>query len=420
MYLLLNLYKDGKYDAIGKFWEATKSYDNFNEWDFLHCINALYKLKEYEKCLDVYKECHKIFPEYTELDNKMGWSLYHTKIKDFDFKRGDSTALLAQIDYALKHCDTEQYSPRWMIISFIAKAFKEGKIGGEQKFSLMEKYLLQINPESLSKDENKTNDGKPNASNYEQWYSFMAKALLEQEKYDECIECCDKALTTIDKFHSNNDVWFNYRKAKSLRAIGREPEGTEIINKALSGRFSHWCLYEYLFDNAINADDVNAANVYAAKCSVADRDHKMRVAFYQKYAEFLETQGNTREAMLLHQLVISIRQEEGWKEKSYFADWNISDEVKQMSQADILKELGSFWRKYADSDKLEGHIKKILNEGVAGFVEDENGNTYYFSARDFKANKSKMVEGQKVKFNLIDGFDKKKNMKTKNAANITL
>ena len=414
------LYDTQKYNEIAENWNNPKTHDLYNEWNYFYSMLALYKLKRYDDCLDVYRECHSKYADYTKLNDKMGWSLYYTKIKTFNFETGNITELLKQIDYILEHCGNDNYSPRWYVINYITKAINNGKIGEERDWSMIEKYLLQIDPDTLSKEENQMNTGRPLPSNYESWYSRMAKALLEQQKYDECIECCDKALATISKFHSNNDIWFNYRKAKSLREIGKEAEGTEIINEALSGRFSHWCLYEYLFDNAVSADDEKSANIYGAKCATADREHKMRVTFYQKYAEFLENHNNIREAMLLHQLIILVRQEEGWNEKSYFADWNISDEVKQMSKEDILKELNAFWCKLADSDKLEGHITKILPNGSSGFINDNDGNSYYFSARDFKANKSKMIEGQCVKFNLVDGFDKKKNEKTKNAANITI
>lgn len=417
---LKDLHAAREYKEIASIWNICECHDEFNEWDFLYCLNAFWGLKEYEKCLVVYKECHKKFPECTMLDNIMGWSLYHIKIKTFDFEIGDSSEILKQIDYILEHCDDSQYSPRWRVIDYITKAISKGKIGEERDYALAEKYLHQINPEMLSKKENQMNTGRPLPSDYESWYSRMTKSLLEQKKYAECIDCCDKALASIEKFHSNNNIWFRYRKAVSLRGIGRETEGTKIINQALLGRFSHWCLFEYLYDNAVSANDTESAMIYAAKCALADSEHKMRVLFYQKYAEYLEKIGNSKISMLLRHLIIVIRQEEGWREKSYFADWNITDDVKQMSKEELLKELNSFWRSLAESDKTSGRITSIISGGVAGFVEDKNGNSYYFNARDFKSNKSKMIIGENVKFDLVDGFDKKKNIATKNAINITV
>ena len=61
-----------------------------------------------------------------------------------------------------------------------------------------------------------------------------------------------------------------------------------------------------------------------------------------------------------------------------------------MSKEELLKELNSFWRSLAESDKTSGKITSIISGGVAGFVEDKNGNSYYCNARDFKSNKSKL------------------------------
>lgn len=415
--------KDNKqFDGIISSWKegTNEEKEQLNEWDYLHYMDAFYKAKEYEICLEIYKECISVYPYLDKLDNEMVWSLYRAKIKTFDFETGDISELLKLIDYALEHCNDSQPLPRWAVIDYITKAVRDGKVGEERDYSLVEKYLLQVNPEVLSKKENQMYSGRPLPSNYESWHSRMSKALLEQKKYAECMECCDKALASIEKFHSNNDVWFRYRKAVSLRGVDRESEGTAIINQALSGRFSHWCLFEYLYDNAVSANDTETAMIYAAKCALADSEHKMRVLFYQKYAEYLEKIGNSKISMLLRHLIIVIRQEEGWREKSYFADWNITDDVKQMSKEELLKELNSFWRSLAESDKTNGRITSIISGGVAGFVEDKNGNSYYFNARDFKSNKSKMIIGEIVKFDLVDGFDKKKNIATKNAINITV
>ena len=419
------MFEDQKYSELIELGNNKDNRAEFTERDWRYYLQSLYKQQRYKEFLDKYKEAYKQHPNIEGVDWNLCWALYYTYIRDFDFKKGDINLYRRQITLILDKLQNDKGNvlPKTIVFQF-CKAIKEGFVGESRDFSLIESYLKRINPDNLTKEEQMNTNPKIKtksfASDYERWYSYMSKALLEQEKYDECIECCDKALDTINKFHSNNDIWFNYRKAKSLREIGREAKGTEIINKTLSSRFSHWCLYEYLFDNAVNSDDGDSASMYGAKCATADKEHKMRVTFYKKYADYLEKHDCVREAMLLHQLIILVRQEEGWREKSYFADWNISNDVRQLRKNDILEELNGYWRKLVDSDKIAGRIKKIICEGGSGFIVDKNGNEYYFNAKDFKAQRSKMVEGQEVKFNLIDGFDKKKNIKTKNATNITL
>ena len=65
-------------------------------------------------------------------------------------------------------------------------------------------------------------------------------------------------------------------------------------------------------------------------------------------------------------------------------------------------------------------IEKILEGNAAGFVKTSEGKQYYFSMREAKSLKHKVVVGCPVSFDLEDGFDKKKQVATKNAVRLTL
>jgi len=416
---LRELNKEKKYSEISREWDKSKNHDTYNEWDYLFCMNAFFALKQYGRCIDVYKECAERGLDCSKLEDRNGWATYHLVLKNYDFTKS-SEEFLRICDRIIAKCKISSvYSPRNKVAELVIKAVKNGKISAENKDALIEKYLLLQDVSTLSREERELN-GRKISSEYEHRFSMLSKTLLSLGKYRECIKICDEALNKIDKFHSNNDAWFRYRKAKSYRGLGDEQTGLELITEALSGRFSHWCLYEYLFDNAVMSSDEEKAKEYAAKCSIADKEHKMRISFYEKYAAYLDAHEDSRTAMLLRRLVLLVRESENWGEKACFAEWQIDPSINEMSMDDVLKELEVYWKQYADSDKTDGRILRILADGNSGFITDSVGNTYYFNARDFKSGKSKMTEGRAVKFRLIEGFDKKKGIATQNAIDITI
>ena len=135
----------------------------------------------------------------------------------------------------------------------------------------------------------------------------------------------------------------------------------------------------------------------------------MRVRFYQRYAGFLENNGNTEEAMLLRKLILLIYDEEGWNVKSSFKEWPISDKIANMEKPAILQRLNAFWKKYADNDKISGTVSNILKEGQSGFIKGADGKDYYFNAKNFKGSRSLLQKGLAVKFVPVEKWDNSKN-----------
>ena len=421
---LLELYRNEQYDQIIADGENTDRRVQFNEWDFSYYMNSLYKRNRYEDCLLVYKEFHKKFPESDRLDDKMGWAIYYVRIKPFDFEKGNRDRLIEQVNYVMTHSSNTQYSPRWRVAKLILDAIKEGKLGTEFDYHQSNYYLDFFDPMTLSAEERTIaqNDGKERrvASDQECWFSHKTRTLLKLKEYQKCIECCEQALHAIQIFHSNNDSWFYYRKATSLRELGRVEEAKQMIERILTNGFSHWCLNRFLFENARSLDNRDEALKQGAICALADLEHKMRVTFYQEYADFLDTCGMADEATLHRRLVVLLRQENDWKLKSYQAEWEFEERIENMDKGAVLKQLRPFWIEQRDKNKvfMTGSIIRLLGEGKSGFIRADNGEEYYFNVRDILGKCNSINVGQRVKFTLMDKLDKKKNEIKKNAVEI--
>ena len=423
-YRLKNLFEQGKYEQIAEVWNDADEVKEFSQWDFLYCMNSLYKLKRYPDCLEVYRKCNKKYPDFSKLDNNMGWAIYHVKVKNFDFLRDDKQALLKQIDYVFEHSRDGQYSPRWLMAKFVADAIDKGQLGTERDYSLALRYLDKVDPDMLSSEERclKDSSGKTISlsSDRESWFSYKTKFLLIQKDYEACIDCCDRALQSIDRFHSKNDCWFLYRKAKCLQALNRPEEAKALIEQILGKGFKHWCFFQLMFELEAAAGNDSQALKYAGECALSDPEHKMRVNFYEALASYLEKE-NIEISMLLRRLVLLLRAENQWKEKSHYTQWQFSDEIAALDKQTVLKRLNPIWRQWRDKDKvfLSGTIDRILPEGKSGFILADCGRSYYFNVRDFRNKKHEIYIHMRVQFTLEERLDKSKNEMKLNAVEIS-
>lgn len=218
-----------------------------------------------------------------------------------------------------------------------------------------------------------TEDGKKvdKASDMETWYAERAKFLCLSGDYEQCMECCDRALARFSAFHHNNDGWIKYRKAQALVALGNPEEAGKIIQDIQAHGLNHWCLYQLLYEMDVSAGRSDDAMIHAAMCALADQSHEMRVGFYSDYADFLDAAGHPEEAALHRHLVLLIRNEKAWSLKQVHMSWVIPPETEALNKQETLNKLKKFWFDCRDRNVswLTGSIVRLLSEGKSGFVD---------------------------------------------------
>jgi cold shock CspA family protein len=419
-YTLRNLFKEDKYEDVIKYWNSEKL-NEFSEWDFYYLIKSFYKIDQFEKCLEVYKKCHKKI-ENTKankpINNCMGWAVYQAKVKNFDFDCGDVPNLLKLIRYVYQNCDDEK-SPRWLLAEFLVKAVDDHKLILKNPNEILLEFLHQIDSDKLSREEKKYEE-KLLASDFEKWCSEISKVYLNLKRYDKCIDICQKALDSKIKLHSNNDSWFRYRMAKCYLSQNDMENAQNYVREAQIRGCKHWCIKQILFEIAHKMNDEKAL-VYASECAMADRSHEMRVSFYEDFSKYLQEEKFEHESMLLRHLIILLREENKWKLKPEHSSWVITQEIKSLDKRETLEKLSEFWNKCSKVGKeyYRGTIKNILPQGNAGFIACEDSKDYHFKKNDCRGN-WELKKGLKVRFTLEEGFDKKKGQKCMNAVDITL
>lgn len=417
------------YQEICSFWDRHgKGEDEqpWQEWDYVFAMTALYRMKRYEDCLQLYHEFHHAYPSSSLLDDRMGWAVYHVHLKGHDFKQGDNARYLKQVDFVLHHGKQGPYSPVAWIVSQVVKAILSRELGQKIDFQRANDYLDCLDPKKLPQEERtyQQDDGKVrrSASEQEKWYADKSKILLKLKQYDACISCCDQALAVIRRFHSNNDAWILLRKIESLIELKRTADAKADLAHLLQGPARHWKMYMLGYQIAVLEHDKDAALKYIGAAALLDASHEMRVQFYEETASFLNEAGYDRMAMLHYHLVDLLRKENEWKLKPHHFSGKIPEDIAALDKQATLRELKDFWRTQRDKDKvfLEGQVKKILPSGRGGFIDAADGKSYYFSFADVQSGRKHLTEGSSVRFTLTKRMDRKKNRLSDNAVEITV
>jgi hypothetical protein len=227
------------------------------------------------------------------------------------------------------------------------------------------------------------------ASDKENWYANKSKALFELNIFQECYEISKLAITYIDNFHYNNDLWFARRIALSKKALGNINEAIEDLEQIYK-RKKEWFIKKELADLYFEINDIKTSFEYSidAICKNGFSKLEFKIGLILLLANILKSQNKTDLANRHFLLLKIIREENGWKIPQELEDElnKINIEVINTSliKSDLIKYWKSFQPKTASSFKkknlVQGYIKKILNDnekGKNGFITS-NKKDYYF------------------------------------------
>ena len=409
-------------------WEEHR--DDCNEWEGWRYAVCLKHSKDYKSALKFCREVYKIKPTFENIKGTYAWCIYYTEIsiekinnESNLFKAGEGIIKLSkQEDKSVKK---ENDFPCVYTLSLfkILEYLNEKAIYNPDKILY---WTEKLNPEFLENISFVTTDKDDKerelAPQKEKWFALRAKALLESEQFENCIQLSEQALTVLTKFHYDNDIWFKRDIALSKAGLGEiDLALTEL--KALLKRKNEWFIQKEIAQIYKQQDKLDEAINYAvdAALNFGDADKKMNL--YKLLAELLKVKGKTNEAKAHIEFIYQIRKVNQWRidpELSNLINEFGIDTNKNADIRELHRQMKPMWEqlKFGNQELLKGFIRTIISEGKAGFIDTDNRKSYFFSAKNFIGRRELMIPQQKVSFFLEDSFDKKKNQPTKIAINI--
>jgi hypothetical protein len=242
--------------------------------------------------------------------------------------------------------------------------------------------------------------------------------------FDECIALADEGLATIQVFHFDNDNWMRRRKAICKEKQGDIP-GAMLIMMNVLRRKADWTARLDLARLQWRVGERRNAMVNCVEGALEHGDFEKKSNLFKFMAEMLEADYRSDDAKKHIAYAYTMRKEAGLRVddellklvEKYGIDVNALYEGRR--QAGAIRRI---WEdiKYEDQEQYTGSIRSILPNGKAGFVEAEPRKSYFFTRKDFKGKDDQFLPGVQVTFYLVDGFDTKKGIATRNAVNLRI
>lgn len=404
--------------------------DSCNEWEGWRYAFCLKQLKEYKPALEICREVYHLKPTFENINGLYAWCIYYTEIgiekitnEANLFRAGEGIIkLLKQEDKSVKK-DHDYPCVYSLSIFKILDYLNEKAIYNPEKIIY---WTSKLNPDILEAVPFKFTDNNRNerelAPQKEQWFALRAKAFYENGQFEDCIAIAEKALTSLHKFHYDNDIWLKRDIALSKAGLGDLDTALEELKELLK-RKNEWFIQKEISVIYKQQNKLDDAMNFAIDGALNFGDADKKLNLFKLLAELLKAKGKTVEAKAHIEFIYQIRKANKWKIDNELS--NLMQEFgietnRDLDIKELQRKLKPVWEqlKFGNQELLNGAIISIIADGKAGFIAVENGKSYFFSAKNFKGRKDLMQKGQKVTFFLEDSFDKKKNQPTKIAVNI--
>jgi len=400
-----------------------------NNWDIWGYVHSLRKTGHLEKSIEL-SEKHIIeYPDFPNLKNNLVWAYFDKSIRKFDSHKVSETEHALERIYALQGqvevtCESKIPCPFTVGAFKVLKAYKKPNFNT----SKIRYWLDKLDPLKLSKKEQTTvsEDTKERklASDFENYYSYLATLLYKERKFQESIEVSKFALANIQQLHYDNNIWFKRRIALCYIELGDLSQGEEILKSLDTGKGDKWFIESDISLIYFEQNDYKKALLYALKAAKNFGDDLMKINLYVHLARIFFKLQKPDQAKVHAELVIAIKQANDARidlELQKLITYFKLDNTQRFDLRNKKKEAEKIWDEYLfeGQEKLTGTINKILPNGKAGFIKQDNSSeTYYFNFSSVKAKKQDIKEGKSVKFFLKNSFDKKKNKESKEAIEI--
>jgi tetratricopeptide (TPR) repeat protein len=382
------------------FWENfPERCDEWDGWRYAYCAQ---KLEDYTRCLDICRKVYVRYRDFKMIKNVYAWAIYYSEIKK-DVIKDEVTFFRAGEGILKLSSQDDEYSPYILTIMKVLNYLSEKSAYPADRIlewtEKLQPRLLDDKPFTFTDKEDKQREI---ASKKEQYYMLRTRALLEKGEFEECIKLCEEALASFEQLHYGNEIWFRWRIALSYEGLGEYRKSLDLQLELLKQK-KEWFIQKEIAEQYYRLGDYEKSLKYALDSALNFGDTNKKINTFIVLANVLDKLGKSEEAQRHFDLIEKIK-------------------CKNEIYDDEIKKLRAIWNtlKFGNTQQYSGVIKSILPNGKAGFVDADNGKSYYFLMRNFKENPKKAVAGIPVTFYLEEGFDAKKGKTAINATEVSV
>jgi tetratricopeptide (TPR) repeat protein/cold shock CspA family protein len=417
-----------KLRKAGKFKEALKIYrelwdahrQDFDKWATWSYAKCAQKCGHHEEADQIARHCHNEWPDFDLGNQVLAWSHYYRFFQgDSDDGKSRTSDYWKAAEEVVSLCEKDpysKYSPFTRVLFSVVKELEDRPSTRANAEKRLE-WLGRMDPDKLNSqaDSFRDNSGKRRvvASDRENWYSHMSKALLDAERYEECIQLCNEALQHIQQLHYDNDVWFRTRVAKAKASLGRIEEAIADLKDIVLQK-PEWHIYKEIATLAYQLKEYDDALRYGAEAALGHGPLFFKWELFLLMAVTLREKEENSLAKQHAQLSARIRGEKGWsikgRTKELFSEFGV-DARSGPPPKELAQALKKQWKEWTREmlPRQEGVIDWVHHEKPFGFIKvDEQEDSIYFQTRSFNGTEEQCTGGTRVQFYVKESYDNKK------------
>lgn len=405
--------------------------DQFSQWSTWSYAKCAQKCDEHDEAERIARVCVERWPDFSQGRTVLAWSHYYRHFRD-ELPKNQPVPktywdAAEEVVKLCSHDPHSKYAPFVRIVFRVVK-FLEDRKNSESNVNKRIDWLGRLDPDQLSRDSEsfRDADGKLRtvASDRENWYAHMSKALLDSKQYEECIVLCEEAKSQILDFHYDNDIWFGKRIAQSKAGLGRTEEALEDY-KRLAAKKNEWFIYYDIACLAHKLGQHGDALRHASEAALARSPLHFKSSLFLLIAVLLRDDGRDDLAKRHAQLSASARSEHGWSPKGrmleLFQEFDVEIEGGGPAK-DLEKGLKKHWAQWRVEmlPPCEGEIDWIHKEKPFGFIKvDGQKDSVYFHVKNLEGPRECFEKGSRVSFRVQESYDSKKEKMSNQCINIT-
>lgn len=370
-----------------------------------------YQSKKYEDALTIYEKHYQENPEVLNNWDKIfySWSLYQLYIKDSqdEDKLYESAELVTELI-------TQDDLNKKPVCAYTLSVFKVlDKLYEQKDYYNLIFWLEKLNPELLDQKRYEAND-RVYRSKKEKYYDYATKAYFEIEDFEKCIEVSKEALSGLNKFTNNSDVWYRWRIAKSYKELLENTEALKYLQEVVKVK-KDWFVQKEIAENYYILGEDEKALDYICAAVLTNDPLTIKVNLYHLAYKILE-EINPELALKHAELFCAIKLENDSKIPDDIEELEIDED--KLDKKKLNREIKEYWSEYKfkDQELQYGTITKIFEHGKSGFITSNDNQSVYFNVYEFKG--ENLNVGQYVSFYTEKSFDKSKNRESVKAINI--
>ncbi|MBU0477673.1 hypothetical protein KKC91_03800 [bacterium] len=403
-------------------WEKTG--DEFDGAGLLHCLR---KLKLFDEAVSFADILIAKYPDIKWCRNEVIWTLISGKL--YKFEETEPIESMLQTAKKIMNLNPENVAAKTIVF----KVLKLAKASGD--WGTVNEWVVKISPDSLSTEPMTDSSGRKGWSDQSLWYNYRINGLIKNGKNSDL----NNAIALVDEIWERfprQQKFFLRLKALAYYLLGDLTKAEEVYRNLCANYKPDWWL---LHEDAKVVRDIGRKEDALKIMYQAARSHsklQSMVSLFLDIGMLCNEMKKYEEARAHLVLCKYIREEKGWSIPESIIntvnDLNgmIGNNKEPSSLKEALNICQSEWKQLLGEEIDSGNSsskKRKVKKGLVGkislgrndvpfcFILINDKQSFFCYKSDLPAN---IENGQKVSFDAIPSFDKKKNKESWKATNI--